>query len=840
MHYQLLLKKIIVITATIFYCEIILAANPDVVAPSTETKPKAQTVFPEKSCDAIENHIGFDAIGLGFKMDLKKNGKKLEDVSITINNGKDPFNEGIPLPCVPLLEVSNAGKGDVFDLKLNKCSEIPKTIVQKGQKILSNIFSSDPNSKSDLKFYSFNPNDKHNFLKQDNLKSLYGADGKLIANNDAKIINKLLEENGTSCVLRDVSVNSNPLNTFANYIECSDVGEGDKEKAKDVKKYLEGKLKDTCAVSYRSGAVGEIYTYSTANKGTEANVNVLKECVKKFSNLDPSLKEHELTLKFDKNTSPELVNKDDEFKVYDSECSAVKVSSVVADLNTIVVMSDVAKYYSEDVSTCVDCQGVKLLSDKQIGFFSALSEINDVCKTDLSDFKNSVEKACGDKKLSCSKFENAECALELELDTKSNKLNLSSLSSIKDGYNQYVNREYVSKIHQIFKLMSDVGNGGQNRTLADSEIPQLVATVDKLRACVADKQKIEYLAIASPQPAGKYLYENLMELSKLVDKLKPINSTTTASGLKDLVKKDLLKVFDTYGTKTKELTGLSEEKLIAKDFKSNDCGSLARILSNVNKCELSEQGMKASGKAIETALEDYEDDKTEILDAYKEQIAEKTEEKTDTTVKKMERYLKLLDGDFSSKTKKDEMVELLVLNDELSGKTKDLKMEDCPEGSDLDESKIASVFGKNGKKLKDSDITGKSGIASDDELSLREEIEALKNENAVAMQNLNAALAQTQGGGSAGMNALKDAMLGGFSTYANTLAGIQQNTSDSLITGFNNFGSILQTQSREYTQALGQQNLSFYQSMYGGNNTSANALGYSQAMYNQTSYQPAY
>lgn len=809
----------------IFYCEMIFAEEPT----------------PPASCDAVPRHIGFDAFGADLHMDLKKNEKTLEEVTLLINKGVEPFGAGIPLPCIAMLEASSEGSNDILDLKLNKCTNVPTKWFKRAGRDVKEFFTKDPNNKSDFKFYSYNPKDSDSYLKEENLKSFFGSGGALIQNQDTENLNAILSKNA-DCKLRDTFADKKILDllslkdkSYARYIYCPNV-----TKEQSIENHLESTLKDNCAVSYKSGA--DIFNYSTSDKKTkEQNINDIKECVKKFSNLPDDLKEKEITLKVD--VSPKIKNKNDEFKMYDKECNKKNASAVVNDLNIVLVMSDISKYYSDDISTCLNCQGVKIISDNQIGFFKDLGEdLFDVCKGEIGAYKSKIKDKCLDKKLSCSSFENVKCALEIELDSSSNKLNLNDFSALKDGYNEEVNKKYILPIHQALNLMTDT-SGNQNRSMAKEEITKLIARLDKLRSCVSDKKQIEYLYITNPQPSGRYLAENLLELGKLVDKLKNIKDPISPEKLKEAAKKDLLSAFNTYGEKTKKLYDLSEDDYKKKESESDSCGALSSVLSQENKCEVSEQGLKKSSNAIDKALEDYDEDKSDILEKYKTKISEKLDDST--TVQKMDRYLKLLGGDFSTKSKKDEMVELLILNEELKGKTKGLEMQ-CDEETSLDSDKIASVFGKNGKKLSEKDVSSKanakagdSGIAADEEVSLRQEIENLKADNATIMQNLNAALAQLQNGGAstAGMTNYADAMLSGFTTYANTLASINQNTTSTLMSGFNQFSSALQAQSSVYAQSLGQQSMAFNQAMYSSNNSSMNAMNYSQTLYaNQGQY----
>lgn len=788
---------------------------------------------PPSTCDKIPQHIGFDKLGSGLSLKLKTNQKTLDEVSLNLGD-QEPFQDGIPLPCINMLDVSKVKDSDIFDLKINKCTEIPTAFLDKIKKPFKEFISKDNNAKSDLKLYSFNPNDKETFLKHEHLKNLYGNEDNLLSSPDVEKINKLLGGNSSGCSLKpkldrlsrlkDIGRDEN----YENYIDCKDIPKN------NLKNHLEKKLKDTCAVSYQTNAVGKIFAYSTSDNHTaEQNLEALKQCVIHFSDLK-DLKHKELTFKL--KSGPSVKRRGDEFKTYDKFCQAQPASSVIKDLKITSDMKEVSNRYSSDIASCTDCSGVDILDNSKIGFFQHLMEnTNDVCKTDISNHMGTIAKDCENKALSCSSYQNAECALGLRLEDTDN-FKLSEISTFKDQYNDEIIKKFILPLHKITASMTDTGSN-QNRLLDDQGLKDYLKLVDQLRSCVENKKSIEFLTITNPQPGSKYLAAHLLELSNLVGKMKTITDKTSSIQLQQLAKTNLLNGFNDYALKQKELYDLPEEKLIELNVGKEDCSPLARINNHEYKCEVSMQGLKKSGEEIAEAFKGYETEKTDLLERYKEKVSEKIE--ASSMMQKMERYLKLLSNDIVSKKKKDEMVELLVLHDELSNNVKD-KNTECEEETIFSKNKIATAFGRNGKFLTENDIDSgiaNSVIASDEDIELRKEIENLKMENAQMRQSLNANLSQMGGGATnAGMTALSDAMLSGFSTYASNLASINSNSTNTLISGFREFGSILNQQAATYVQALTQQSANFSQSMYNNYNSPSNAMSYSQSMFNQSMF----
>lgn len=791
---------------------------------SLKSNPSVPIPAPGKCDKIIPKHIGFDALGVDLQMQLHKNKLELENVNISLNTGNSKYFEGIPIPCLMMIDVAvEKDRKEVFDLVTKECSKgnSDNRVIRLAQ-IIGNVFKKDKNNENSLKLFSFNPNDPHTYLKHERLAHLYKKDGTSHSLKDlsgAEKINNVIAKSG--CTLRSQRGIGQSLD---DYLDCSKANISGN---RSIKEHLSEELKHDCALSYKTHAVGDLSLYSSSPELTkEKNIEQFNACVEKHSQLGED--ERVKDLYFALTPRARRANAGDEFMTYDAACNIEAADKITKDLKIVEVLSDVVKNYTNnDISDCHDCQGVLILPDDKIDFLVEMGETNlNACFSDVSEYINNVQSKCDTTKtLSCSNFKSAKCILEIELDKNGKHLPINNYDALVEGYSREINRGLVSHLHQMFKAMEDPK---QNRSLDPNAMPQFHKRLNSLRKCVEGKKDLDYLALAKPQGKAKFIAENLKRLRDVVKKMDVINENTTPEELKKMAKEKngILAAMDKYGQETKKLSKLSEEEMVKKDTGSDDCSALSAILNHPNICEISEAGLKASGKVIADILDGFGEEKADLLSQYKEKINEEKAEAHDSSMKQMLRYLEIIKNEFTSKTKKNEMVELLVLHEAIEGQTKDLQLASCEETTSLTDNDFSKTIGKKGEKIKDTDVlvAGESVIASDEE-DLRRQIEDLNNGMTSLQQQLSAALAQIQlnGGSTSGSAAYADAMLKGFSEYSRSLVDSNARAMEGQRQSF-----------YTYTQSYDNLSANAMKTLYESNNSSLNALNYSHALYTQS------
>ena len=161
-------------------------------------------------------HIGFDALGAkSIELHLYKKQKSLEAVTLDLSGTNvTDFNGGIPAPCLQMIEVSvdkdDKGKknNEIFDLKISECSRNPSSEFGRILKMTGNLISKDPNAKNNIKKFSFNPHDKHTYLKDAHLKKLYSSN-TLLESDGVDKINEILSK--AECTLKMIKKTGNNL-----------------------------------------------------------------------------------------------------------------------------------------------------------------------------------------------------------------------------------------------------------------------------------------------------------------------------------------------------------------------------------------------------------------------------------------------------------------------------------------------------------------------------------------------------------------------------------------------------------------------------------------------------
>ncbi len=778
--------------------------------------------------NAVPRHIGFDALGSNMELGLHKNEKKLEAVTLNFSSADSVYTDGIPLPCMQMIEVTvnkndkNKKQSDVFDLKVAACSRNPNNEFSKITKAVGNIFKSDPNAKDNLKKFSFNPKEKNNYLQHKYLQSLY-ADGTNLLEDAQGVgeVNRVLKIAG--CRLKRAKAKGRSIE---DYVECDD-----KSERKDIENHLSKSLVDECAVSYASDAVGELSFYSSSPERTkEENVESFKECVQKHNNVSESLKLKSYPFKLD--PMPKIKAQGDEFVTYDFNCNIKNVDEVVNNLLVSDGLFEISKQYSvnDDFFICHDCQGVKILPDSKVEFVREIGEsINSACYADVDEFISQVENKCNDvKSLSCNKVADLKCAKGLKIEE--GLLKTSNYDEFVASFRKEIISKYILPLHQATAMM--VGENSQNRVLSEGAAVEFKERIKHLRKCVEDPKKIEFLKVANPQPAGSYLASQLKYLSSLLKTFAPIKEESTPEDIKRIINsgdKSPYKAFKQYASDTTKLSKLSEEEM-RKDASKDNCSMLSNIANNALACELSPEALKSAGKTIDSFSEKFSQDNKNKLDIVKEQQRDK-EDYPSSDVSLMSEYLTILEEGFSSKSL-DKMARLLAIHEDIGeNKTKDLEL-DCGEYTALmQESDLRLAFGKDGAKLKSVALVD-AAVAAGEEgeeaankkiADLEDQLAQLQAQNQQLQQQLNMALAQMQGGGMAGSGAYANAMLGGFSEFANSLSAMSANTTNALI---GSFGT--------YAQSFDKMSADFSQQMYNSHNSSMNGMLYSQQMYMQS------
>ncbi len=801
--------------------------------PELKTVPVQTSLAPKTPSECkstVPRHIGFDAIGENIELGIHPDkSKRLQAVTIDFSTADDLLSEGIPLPCVQMMEVTvdkndkNKKQSDIFDLKIRECSINPRTDLGRIVKAVGNVFKKDPNAKENLKKFSFNPKDDHTFLKDEHLKTLYPNGTSLNENSDGiDELNKVLGK--ANCKLRATKEKGSGIE---DYIVCDKVSN-----RLEIKNHLSKTLKDECAVGYASNAIDNLSFYSSSPlKTKEENVIALKECVKKHRNLSEELKpkEHIYELK----PMPKSVAEGDDFLTYDYDCKIKASKEVTKNIVVSSSIRDISKQYSDDFFVCHDCQGVKVLSDNQIEFTKEVGEIsNSACNSlDLLADSLGEKEGCEGAKLTCNSIKDLKCAQNLiELSGESSPLvNFDSYDTLVSTARDEIDKKYVLPLHQAAFLMTKEKN--QNRYLNEDAAIEFKNKLDHLRLCVKQMDKSKLYKIASPQPEGTYLSTKLEYLSKLVKKFDSIKPETTPEEIKKIVvngDKKIPEAFKQYASDSKTLSKLSKEEMSAK-AKEDKCSALSNIASHELACELSPDILSSTRTEITNYVSSLEVAVSENLEALKEEErAKDTYPSSDLAV--MSDYLKIIEGGFNAKSTQD-MIKFMALSDDIGTKTNDLGLECDGYSSSFTGGDIAVALGLKGKRLPIASGT-KGEVASDEEdlaakdqeiEALQGQVAALQQQNAQLQQQLSMALAQMGGGGMAGSGMYANAMLQGFSQFTNALAGISANNTNALL---GSFGT--------YAQSFNQMATDFSTQMYNMHNSSLNGMLYSQQMYMQS------
>lgn len=769
----------------------------------------------------VARHIGFDAIGKNVTTTALKKDKILETIVIDLNNAETIYKDGIPMHCLQMLDVTvekdknNKKISDVFDLKVSQCSRNPKYELGRLLKVAGNIFKKDPNSKNNIKKFSFNPNEDHTYLKHTYLQGLYTSNG-LLDSDGVKEINKKLAKAG--CNLKKTKDSGNNID---DYINCGD----NIKSSYKIKQHLAKELVDECAVAYGNSAVDSLSFFSSDEKQTkEQNIEQLNSCITKNANTEVP---KSVDLQFDLDPKPKLKTQGDDFITYDKNCEQKPLKDVVNDLVISEELSDITKQYTDDYATCHDCQGVKILDDSKVEFFKKLGDpLSSACFADINGgFVDSVAKSsCGDKKLSCSTVKDIECAKELKL-PEGGLIKTSDYESLISSTRDEIDLKYVMPVHKIFSVMT--GEKNKNRSIDDATMAEFKSRLTAIRKCVEDPEKLKYLMVVAPQPQGKYLHEKLSSLRTLVNKLSAIKDDTTAADLKTIAgNKSILESFKSYASNSKALYKLSKEEM-EKKLQGDDCSSLSFILGHPLACEISEKVLKSSGDIFQTFADTFEDGVAEKLEKHKEKVREEKSYPS-SVVEQMASYIKFMEKGFTAKSQK-EMVTLMALHEDISGKTKDMNLPCESYSSSLSASDITRSLGKKGSKLtnladeKGAVASGKEDEAKERITALEEQVTQLQSQNTSLQQQLQMALSQIQGGGMAGSGMYANAMLGGFSEFTNALSQISGQTTNALMGSF-----------QTYTQSFNKMSSDFSQQLYNMHNTSMNGMLYSQQMYMQS------
>lgn len=726
----------------------------------------------QKSCP--KGHVGFESIGvgtLGLTPD-EKNPKKLNSVTLSINNGKQGFEKGLPLPCAFMLEARGVYSGsnkyestDKFDLAIKECS---KTVAKNGWdrflKGAKRTLQKDPNKGKEFQAYSFNVEDKNSFLSPKYLKNLF-AEGKV--NQEIKAEFDKIISQVPGCFLRDIQEGKGY--SLGDFIKCEKIGKD------DVKKHLAKSedLKNTCAISQGSNTFKDLHIYSTADKNTASipsGEGAIRECINHFQGNDKVEKYFEY--KFELNAP--TVKKDNinlEFKSFDSNCDVVSASEVSKNMSVIEHISNVAKFYSDDISSCQDCLGAKVVNDKvELTNREIIDSLANPCLGGSGAYLDELKSNCPlnneKESLSCTKIN--KCSLSLNLNTSVDALPIDNFENTVSKMHEGIYLKYALPFHMTTELVDK-----QNRKVSTETLNKLRDHFNQLKLCVKeeDRKYLKHLSMSTPSAPAKYIATNLKMISELVDGVgKYFNDSTTEEGFAQNASK-LKSVFDEFGKKYSQLPK-KENEIDAMKLQNEDCDALSSIIADKNKCKLTKDAMEKTSSDIEELKKNIGEKSTDNLEKLDNAISDVTFDSDVTAIKD---YLVLVDNPgFGSINKTDNAVKFLALHDAIKSKVKDLEIEGCDFDGEpnLAMSEISKALGKGDKFLAGlttkSDETGPSETASDEVNSdqtneLKATVAALQQQIAQLMAN------QANSGTADMMRMMMDQQIAMFKQYSTSV-----------------------------------------------------------------------
>lgn len=744
----------------------------------------------DNSCP--NRHVGFEAIGagtLGVKTD-EQTGKKLESITVSINTGKNGFNNGLPLPCAYMMELrgvtknddTNSSTTDVFDLSLKKCSTMtPKTKISSFfKKYYNKIFKRDPNKDQEFQVYTFNPTDKNSFLTIDNLRTLYSTAN---INNNTKIeFNKILSRiTEMGCSLKDKVINGK---SYEDYITCNNIPSG-----KSIKSILNesSELSETCGISVKGNSFSDLFLFSTSEKNDSeflSGQDAIAKCASKYNDKStPAYNTFEFPISDKLPVKRE--NKFMDFKSYKKDCKLVSTSDLDKDLTVIEHISNVAKYYSDDIANCVNCLGANVVNDKvELTLRDAMNALENPCLSGIGQYIRKLRENCplgdSDKSLSCTKINTCSLNLNLEDVQSLDVLPINDFDNMVSKFQEGINLKYVLPFHSTATLVSEQNRGlSSNSDVSEkTTLTRLKEHFDSLKACVnkEDQKYFKHLSMANPRAQTRYLGTALSNISNLVEKVgKYFNENTTEEQFSKNSQK-IKEAFDEYG-KANAALPKSEDQAKKLKLNNEDCENLSNIIADDHKCYLTKSAMENTTSKIKEYKDGLKDD--EMRDKLENAI---NDFELGSYSENVKRYLELTHGLGSGdkkNNKTDDAVEFLALHNAIKSKVKDLEIERCDfSGPNIDMDEVSSVLGRGDKFLskltknkKASDVTNAETTSDDSTNSgSSSEVSDLKTTIAGLQQQIAQLVAnQGQNSNTSAMQALLAQQVQMFNQYANSL-----------------------------------------------------------------------
>jgi len=720
----------------------------------------------ENSCEKIPGHVGIADLVFGSYQEIigvDKNISMLKGIKIDkVYTGEGTQPEQLPIPCHSLLEVTGSqSKGQDYQIQMRTCEN------SWVQRKISGVKS---DSKYEKKVIGYNFETEGKELRDAKfLRTLYSGDGVLNKSAAAKL-NDLLKSKNCALV-ENLDSNADGGKSFtrsfkkivnikssSDFINCAihpnhrDINKSNAEK-------MRTRLAGTCAISDKSSAVGDLFFYDAKATQSE-NFNQLKACARHFSESPKG--EMLLPLSGSKGVPKYKFPDTDSFSSLNHNCELVSTKKIKEVLQIIPQSEEIARNFSDDISTCENCNGLTM-DGAQISFASLIEKLDDPCSQigELIEANYNNEEC---QALTCTKINKCMNASQVEPAQSILDVSYGSYGSVKDSFNDKINRDYILPMYQAVNIMAK-----NKRELSAESLTDFSGRIERLQQCSSKltNDKIVMMYLGTPSATSKFLAESLSNLKKLNAKLSPLKDHPNMLLSKS---PELLKDFASY---TAAYKALPEDEAGMENYKAGnaDCNILASLMSHPGICHLTKSAMEKENEVIAGSVEKFTDDNQKKLDKYKDKSIKEMPEK------QLEVLTKYLDGTEksfrSTKEGRLALAEHMSLQEEaqdiLQAWKFPVERNNCDDTESIvTQSQIEKVFGVEGERLDLKDLNDKetAEVVSEE---VDEANEELKSQIADLQQQL-AALMSGMGGGGMGMMPYASGTVDIFSQMTNAFA----------------------------------------------------------------------